>query len=110
MLGLGLMSLRAHVAEPKARGGQPARDSPAPTRYPHVCGKPSWRCTADPTSPTVPDHRWTRQVARKTVTRRLPDEQERLYGPWSEEARRRALLSELGALVTADRTARHHGL
>lgn len=68
-------------------------------RYPHVCGKPNCRCTADPPRPHGPYHRWTRKVAAKTVTRRLSEEQVQLYGPWFEEARRlRGLLSELEAL------------
>jgi hypothetical protein len=67
--------------------------------YPHVCGKPNCRCTADPPRPHGPYHRWTRKIDGKTVTRRLSAEQARLYGPWFEEAQRlRALLSELEAL------------
>ena len=67
--------------------------------YLHVCGRPNCRCTADPPRPHGPYHRWTRKVAGKTVTRRLSDEQARLYGPWFAEAQRlRAVLSELEAL------------
>jgi hypothetical protein len=67
--------------------------------YPHVCGKLNCRCMADPPRPHGPYHRWTRKIGGKTVTRRLSEEQVRLYGPWFEEAQRlRALLSELEAL------------
>jgi hypothetical protein len=67
--------------------------------YPHVCGKLNCRCMADPPRPHGPYRRWTRKIGGKTVTRRLSEEQVRLYGPWFEEAQRlRALLSELEAL------------
>ncbi|MGH8296982.1 MAG: DUF6788 family protein [Steroidobacteraceae bacterium] len=67
--------------------------------YSHVCRKPNCRCMADPPRPHGPYHQWTRKIDGKTVTRRLSEEQARLYRPWFQEAKRiRALLNELETL------------
>jgi hypothetical protein len=115
--------VRGDMAEPNARDDQ-ARQEIARRlgeagfalpgtylEYPHVCGKPNCRCTADPPRPHGPYHRWTRKVAGKTITRRLSDEQAQIYRPWFEEAQRlRALLSELEALSLRVAQRGNHGL
>src|SRR5258708_39620700 len=46
----------------------------------HVrCGKPGCRCHADPPALHGPYWQWTRKVARKTITRLVPDDQLRDY-------------------------------
>jgi hypothetical protein len=63
------------------------------------CGKPNCRCHADPPQLHGPYHQWTRKIDRKTVTRRLTDEQAAAYGPWFTNARQlRALINELETL------------
>ena len=64
-----------------------------------TCGTPGCRCHADPPQPHGPDPRWPRQVAGKTITRRLSAEQHARYQPWFQaHRRRRELLTELEAL------------
>ena len=47
-----------------------------------ACGKPGCRCQADPPQLHGPYWQWTKKVNGKTVTRRLTDEQARLFGEW----------------------------
>ena len=63
------------------------------------CGKAGCRCQADPPQLHGPYHQWTRKIDRKTVTRRLTDEQAAIYGPWFDNARQlRTLVKELETL------------
>lgn len=63
------------------------------------CGKTGCRCQADPPQLHGPYHQWTRKIDRKTVTRRLTDQQAAVYGPWFDHARQlRALVTDLETL------------
>ncbi len=53
-----------------------------------VCGKAGCRCQADPPQLHGPYWQWTKKVAGKTVTRRLSDEQARLFQEWLGNRRR----------------------
>jgi uncharacterized protein (DUF2384 family) len=67
-----------------------------------ACGNPNCACHADPSRRHGPYRSWTRKVSRKTVTRRLSDDQAERYEPWFENARRlRALVRELEELSVA---------
>ena len=46
------------------------------------CGTAGCRCHADPPQPHGPYHQWTAKVDGKTVTRRLSDQEARLYQEW----------------------------
>jgi hypothetical protein len=46
------------------------------------CGTPGCRCHADPPQPHGPYHQWTTKVDGKTVTRRLTDQEAKLYQEW----------------------------
>jgi hypothetical protein len=52
------------------------------------CGKPGCRCQADPPQLHGPYWQWTRAVGGKTVTRRLSEDQARLYQEWIGNRRR----------------------
>ena len=65
----------------------------------YACGKEYCRCHADPPRLHGPYIQWTRKVGRKTVTRRLTDEEWERYREWFDNAKRlRQLLSDLEAL------------
>ncbi len=60
------------------------------------CGKPNCRCHADPPQLHGPYWQWTTKVGGKTVTRRLTDDQARLYQDWIGNDRHlRALISQM---------------
>jgi len=52
------------------------------------CGKPGCRCQADPSQLHGPYWQWTRAVRGKTVTRRLSEDQARVYREWISNRRR----------------------
>lgn len=65
----------------------------------YACGKQYCRCHAEPPQLHGPYIQWTRKVDRKTVTRRLTNEQWERYQEWFDNAKRlRQLLAELEAL------------
>lgn len=53
-----------------------------------ACGNPGCRCQADPPRLHGPYWQWTKKVAGKTVTRRLTDEQARLFQEWIGDRQR----------------------
>ena len=60
------------------------------------CGKPSCRCHADPPQLHGPYHQWTAKVDGKTVTRRLSENQARLYPEWIGNGRQlRDLIAQM---------------
>jgi len=64
-----------------------------------ACGTPPCRCHADPPALHGPYLSWTRAVAGKTVTRKISEDQQRVYQTWFDNARRlHQLVSELQAL------------
>ena len=66
----------------------------------YACGKPDWRCHADPPRLHGPYPEWTRKINGKTVTRRLTPAQLASYQPLFDNARKlRALLAELQDLT-----------
>jgi hypothetical protein len=46
------------------------------------CGRPGCRCQADPPQPHGPYWQWSTNLNGKTITRRLNQEQARLYQQW----------------------------
>jgi len=46
------------------------------------CGTTGCRCHADPPQPHGPYYQWTTKVDGKTVTRRLTDQEAKLYQEW----------------------------
>ena len=46
------------------------------------CTSPGCRCNADPPQPHGPYYQWTAKVNGKTVTRRLTQNEARLYQTW----------------------------
>ena len=67
------------------------------------CGKPGCRCQADPPQLQGPYWQWTRAVRGKTVTRRLSEDQARLYREWI--ANRRRLLAIVAEMEEVSRQA-----
>lgn len=64
-----------------------------------ACGKAGCRCGAD--SPVLhgPYLSWTRAVGGKTITRKIPEDQQERYQEWLANARRlRRLVNELEEL------------
>jgi hypothetical protein len=60
------------------------------------CGKPGCRCQADPPRLHGPYWQWTAKTGGKTVTRRLTEDQARLYSEWIDNDRRlRALITQM---------------
>ena len=53
-----------------------------------VCGKAGCRCQAQPPQRHGPYWQWTKKVAGKTVTRRLSDEEARMFGTWLGDRQR----------------------
>ncbi len=52
------------------------------------CASPGCRCNAEPPQPHGPYWQWTAKVNGKTVTRRLTDDEARLYREWIANDRR----------------------
>jgi hypothetical protein len=52
------------------------------------CGKPGCRCQADPPKLHGPYWQYSHKVAGKTITRRLTEDQARLYQQWIANRRR----------------------
>jgi len=52
------------------------------------CGKPGCRCQGDPPRLHGPYWQWSHKVGGKTVTRRLTQDQARLYQQWIANRRR----------------------
>jgi hypothetical protein len=52
------------------------------------CGKPGCRCQGDPPQLHGPYWQWSHKVGGKTVTRRLSQDQARLYQQWIANRRR----------------------
>lgn len=60
------------------------------------CGTAGCRCHADPPQPHGPYHQWTAKVDGKTVTRRLTDEEAKLYQEWIANDRQlRAVIQQM---------------
>jgi len=68
-----------------------------------ACGKPSCRCHADPGQLHGPYWDWSRSVGGRTVSRRLPESQARLYQEWI--ANRRAALQILAEMEAVSHRA-----
>ena len=64
------------------------------------CGTPSCRCHDDPARRHGPYYQWTPKVANKTVTRRLSEEEAKIYEQWIANDRK------LRKLVTQMRRSR----
>src|ERR1700722_15952000 len=66
----------------------------------YACGKHDCRCHADPSRLHGPYAEWTRKIAGKTVTRKLPPAQLAASQPLVDNAKRlRALLADLQDLT-----------
>ncbi len=52
------------------------------------CGTAGCRCHADPPEPHGPYYQWTTKVDGKTVTRRLTEQEAKLYKEWITNDRR----------------------
>lgn len=64
-----------------------------------ACGTLSCHCHGDPPVLHGPYLTWTRAVAGKTVTRKITEDQHRVYQEWFDNARRlRRLVTELQVL------------
>lgn len=64
-----------------------------------ACGNPGCRCQADPPQLHGPYWQWTKKVNGKTVTRRLTEEQARLFQEWlGDRQRLRRTLSAMEAV------------
>lgn len=85
-----------------------------------ACGKPNCRCSADPAQRHGPYYQLSWKEAGKTISRRLPPEQARLYEEWIANRRQlESLLNEmrvvslkagrylLDAAAEPDRTRQH---
>lgn len=60
------------------------------------CASPGCRCNADPPQRHGPYYQWTAKVSGKTVTRRLTQEEARLYQEWIANDRQlRALITKM---------------
>lgn len=60
------------------------------------CASPGCRCNADPPQPHGPYYQWTAKVNGKTVTRRLTQDEARLYQEWIANDRQlRALITKM---------------
>lgn len=60
------------------------------------CATPGCRCNAEPPRPHGPYYQWTAKVNGKTVTRRLSEDEARLYQEWIDNDRRlRALIANM---------------
>lgn len=60
------------------------------------CASPGCRCNADPPQPHGPYYQWTAKVNGKTVTRRLTQDEARLYQQWINNDRQlRALITKM---------------
>ncbi len=63
------------------------------------CGKAGCRCQADPPQLHGPYWQWTRAVGGKTVTRRVSDDQAKLYQEWiANRQRLRRVLDDIEAV------------
>lgn len=63
-----------------------------------TCGKEGCRCQGDPPKPHGPYWQWTRAEGRRTITRRVSDEEVALYQEWIANRRR---LQEVVAAMQA---------
>lgn len=60
------------------------------------CASPGCRCNADPPQRHGPYWQWTAKVNGKTVTRRLTEQQARLYTEWIANDRKlRAIIAQM---------------
>jgi hypothetical protein len=60
------------------------------------CGTPSCRCHNDPAQRHGPYYQWTTKVANKTVTRRLSEEEAKIYQQWIANDRKlRKLVTQM---------------
>ena len=60
------------------------------------CASPGCRCNADPPQPHGPYYQWTAKVNGKTVTRRLTQDEARLYQEWIANDRQlRAVITKM---------------
>lgn len=65
------------------------------------CATPGCRCNAEPSQPHGPYWQWTAKVNGKTVTRRLDENEARLYQDWIANDRRlRALITKMRQVAT----------
>ena len=78
------------------------------------CTSPGCRCNAEPSQPHGPYYQWTAKVNGKTVTRRLNEDEARLYQEWIANDRRlsavitkmRQVAAKATDLILKDATAR----
>ncbi len=60
------------------------------------CASPGCRCNAEPPQPHGPYYQWTAKVDGKTVTRRLSQDEARLYREWIANDRQlRAVITKM---------------
>ena len=65
------------------------------------CASPGCRCNAEPSQPHGPYWQWTAKLNGKTVTRRLSEDEARLYKEWIANDRRlRALVTKMRHVAT----------
>ena len=65
------------------------------------CGTPSCRCHDDPARRHGPYYQWTTKVDNKTVTRRLSEEEAKIYQQWIANDRKlRKLVTQMRQVAT----------
>jgi hypothetical protein len=66
------------------------------TRRYTQCGTPNCRCHGDPAQRHGPYYQWTTKVANKTVTRRLSEDEAKIYQEWiSNDRKLRKLVTQM---------------
>ena len=84
-----LAALEAELARLKAEIASVGFVSPGSVvRRFMPCGKPGCRCQGDPPQLHGPYWQWSHKVGGKTITRRLTEDQARLYQQWIANRRR----------------------
>ncbi len=68
------------------------------------CASPGCRCNAEPSRPHGPYYQWTAKVNGKTVTRRLSEDEARLYQEWIANDRRLSAVTTKMRQVAAKAT------
>lgn len=65
------------------------------------CGTPGCKCHDDPPRPHGPYYQWTAKVNGKTVTRRLTNDEAKLYQEWiTNDRRMRRLIQQMRKVAT----------
>ncbi|MHB8246511.1 MAG: DUF6788 family protein [Acidimicrobiales bacterium] len=67
-----------------------------------TCGKPGCRCMGDPPQRHGPYFQWSRTLEGKTVTRRLNEDEAKLYREWIANRRRlKRIIAEMEKVSAA---------